>query len=63
MLLRKKLKGWARNVNAEIRKLKNDLLKVYDSLDIKYEQGCLLPGQKDRMKTIISELEGIWNME
>jgi hypothetical protein len=50
-------------VNAEIRKLKSDLLKEYDALDIKYEQGWLLPDQKDRMDTIIAELEGIWNME
>jgi hypothetical protein len=52
-LLRKKLKGWARNVNAKIRKLKNDLLEEYDLLDCKYESGSLLPGQKDRMKLFL----------
>jgi hypothetical protein len=42
-------------VNAEIRKLKSDLLKEYESLDIQYELGCL--------DSILLELEGIWNME
>jgi len=46
-------------VNAEIRKLKNDLLKEYDLLDYKYESGSLLPGQKDRMEAILKELDGI----
>jgi hypothetical protein len=50
-------------VNAEIRNMKADLLKEFDLLDIKYESGGLLPGQKDRMNTILLELENIWNME
>jgi hypothetical protein len=50
-------------VNAYIRKMKNDLLKEYDMLDIKYESGSLLPGQEDRMDVILALLEGIWNME
>jgi hypothetical protein len=45
-LLRKKVKGWARNVNVQLRKLKSDLLKEYEVLDIRYETGTLLPGQK-----------------
>lgn len=62
-LLRKKIKGWARNVNAKNRKIKADLLKEYEILDLKYETGSLLPRQKDMMDTILIELEGIWNME
>lgn len=62
-LLRKKIKGWARNVNVELRKLKQDLLEEYDLLDKKYELGTLPPGQKDRMDTILADLERIWNME
>jgi hypothetical protein len=62
-LLKKKIKGWARNVNAKVRKLKNNLLKEYDILDNKYELGCLLPGQKERMEDILKDLHGIWNME
>jgi hypothetical protein len=62
-LLRKKTKGWAKNVNAELRKLKSDLLKEYEMLDIRYETGALLPGQKTRMDDILGELESIWSME
>ena len=50
-------------MNAEIKKLKNDLLKEYDHLDNRYELGSLLPGQKERMSDILKELEDIWNME
>jgi hypothetical protein len=50
-------------VNAKIRKLKTDLLKEYDELDIRYESGGLLPGQKDRVEVIMIELEKICNME
>jgi hypothetical protein len=62
-LHRKKVKGWARNVNVELRKLKNDLLKEYEVLDIRYETETLLPGQKTRMDNILGELESILNME
>lgn len=62
-LLRKKIRGWARNVNAEIRKTKVDLLKEYEILDMKYETGDLIRGQKHRIENILIELEGIWNME
>jgi hypothetical protein len=62
-LLRKKVKGWARNVNSKIKKLKNGLLKEYDHLDNRYELGGLLLGQEERMGDILKELEDIWNME
>jgi hypothetical protein len=39
------------------------LLKDYETLDIKYESGHLLLGEKTRMNTIVVELESIWNME
>jgi len=48
---------------SEIRKTKSELLKEFELLDISYEAGSLLPGQKERMDTIILELENIWNME
>jgi hypothetical protein len=35
--LRKKLKGWAKNMNAEIRKAKSEFLKEFEVLDMKYE--------------------------
>jgi len=37
-LLRKKVKGWAININAEIRKQKQNLLKEFDILDIKRDK-------------------------
>jgi phosphomevalonate kinase len=39
------------------------LLKDYETLDIKYEFGHLLLGEKARMDTIVVELESFWNME
>jgi len=39
------------------------LLKDYETLDIKYESGHLLPGERARMNTIVVELESIWNIE
>jgi hypothetical protein len=48
---------------SEIRKTKSELLKEFELLDISYEAGSLLPGQKERMDSIILELETIWNME
>lgn len=36
---------------------------MIDRLDIRQEAGLLLPGERDRMNTIVEELESIWNME
>ncbi|CAD6332621.1 unnamed protein product [Miscanthus lutarioriparius] len=37
-LFRKKVKGWALNVNGEIRKMKQELLKEFEMLDVKLEK-------------------------
>ena len=58
-LLRKKIKGWAININSEIKKQKFELLKEFENLDRKYEAGLLLPGQKLKMDDIVKELESI----
>jgi len=57
------VKGWAININAEIRKQKQNLLKEFDILDIKQEASILSPVERDRMDNIIRDLEAIWNME
>jgi gamma-glutamylcyclotransferase (GGCT)/AIG2-like uncharacterized protein YtfP len=62
-LIRKKVKGWALNVNGEIRKMKQELLKELDMLDTKLEKEGLQPGEKMRMKKISEDIEAIWRME
>jgi hypothetical protein len=46
-----------------LKKKKADLLKEFDILDNKYELGLLLPGEKQRMDTIVCDLEKIWSLE
>lgn len=62
-LLRKKIKGWDININADIKKQKNELLKEFDSLDRRYESGLLSPDDKEKMDRIVGELEKIWSLE
>jgi len=62
-LLRKKLKGWARNINADIKRKKVELLKEFDILDKKYESRLLLTGEKQKMDAIVCDLEKIWSLE
>lgn len=49
---RKKIKGWAININAQIRKMKQDLLKEHDNLDLKMESVGLCAAERQRMKTV-----------
>jgi hypothetical protein len=51
-LLRRKIKGWSKNVNGEIRKHKRELLEEFDILDIFSEENLLSPAEKDRMDEI-----------
>jgi hypothetical protein len=62
-LVRKKVKGWALNINAQIRRQKQELLKEYNLLDIKLENMCATELERDRMKDIVKELEAIWRLE
>ncbi|XP_066344398.1 uncharacterized protein [Miscanthus floridulus] len=62
-LLRKKLKGWARNINADIKRKKVELLKEFDILDKKYESRLLLTWEKQKMGAIVCDLEKIWSLE
>jgi len=61
-LLRKKVKGSSINTDAAIKKQKRELLKEFEKLDMKYEAGLLLTGDKD-MDLIVQDLENIWNLE
>ena len=56
-------KGWSKNVEAEIRKLKTALTEEYDGLDIKSETTCLFDAENARMQNIIKELRYIWIKE
>jgi len=57
--LRKKAKGWALNVNAEIRKTKTKLMEEYDKLDLLQESTQLDDSDRQRMKNILEELNSI----
>jgi len=62
-LFRKKVKGWAININANIRKQKQLLLKEFEVLDILQEERILTDMEKEKMKSIEGELEAIWRLE
>ena len=62
-LLRRKIKGWAWNINAEIKKKKSDLLEEFDILDVFSENNQLNDSEKFRMNEIQQELETICNIE
>jgi len=62
-LLRKKLRGWARNVDADIRKEKQRLRERYDKLDTKYENGSITNMEREDMERTLDELDKIWKME
>ncbi|XP_073359806.1 uncharacterized protein [Aegilops tauschii subsp. strangulata] len=60
---RKFSKGWSRNVDSEIRKLKIKLTEEYNDLDIKSETVPLSDLEKLRMKNLLSELHNLWIVE
>ena len=62
-MLRKKVKGWALNINAQVRKQKLELLKEYDLLDLKYENFVITEMERNMMKEIVKDLESIWKLE
>lgn len=61
--LRKFLRGWNRNVEAEQKINKKQLFAEYNCLDIMSETTPLLPEEVDRMKDIKSRLSLIWKQE
>jgi hypothetical protein len=61
--VRKKVKGWALNINAQVRKQKQELLTECDRLDLKYENLITTDVERQRMKEIVKDLEAIWKLE
>jgi hypothetical protein len=61
--LRKGLKGWDSNFEADQKKKKQHLVAEYDLLDVLSESQPLSPVSKQRMKNISSELTDIWKKE
>jgi hypothetical protein len=62
-LLRKKVKGWSVNVEAENRRKKGELSAEYESLDIRSESNPLSSQERERLKEVGIELNKIWSME
>jgi hypothetical protein len=62
-LLRKKIKGWSKNIKAELKRKKKDTITKLDSLDqtSKYQQ--LSPQERQDRKELKETLEKIWAME
>lgn len=57
------LKGLSTNIEAAQRRVKNNLVTEYDMLDILSETENLSVEEKERMKNIAKELDGIWKNE
>lgn len=63
ILLRKMIKGWAINIIANIKRQKKELLKEYEKFDENYEAGLLLPWDRAKMDSIMTDLDKIWCLE
>jgi uncharacterized protein YdcH (DUF465 family) len=57
---RKVTKGWSKNIEADLRRLKKDLMEEYDSLDVKAENEALSDLELARMKSIHLEMQKLW---
>lgn len=62
-LMRRKIKGWAWNTNAEIKRKKSALLEEFDILDVFSEHNQLNDSEKARINEIQLELETIWSID
>jgi hypothetical protein len=61
--LRRKVKGWSRNRDVEIRKGKQELILELDGLDALAETQSLSDGEIDRRKDLSLKLDKIWMLE
>jgi hypothetical protein len=61
--LRRKIKGWSRNREAEIRKCKHELFIELDVLDALAESQSLSHDELTRRKDLSLKLDRIWMME
>ena len=55
--------GWSRNIEADLRKHKSDLLAEYDALDLKAEAEDLTELELSRLKEINLEMQKLWLKE
>ena len=56
-------KGWSRNIESELRRLKSALMSEYDVLDLKAEAEELTDLEHARMKEISKEMQMLWLKE
>jgi hypothetical protein len=61
--LRKKFKGWSRNREAELRKLKSKLMAELDQFDKLAENQNLSRHELERRKDISFEMKESWKIE
>jgi hypothetical protein len=62
-LLRKKIKGWSRNIEAELKRTKNSLLTAIDELDKLAETQMLTAKERDKRRADWVHLDQILKME
>jgi hypothetical protein len=62
-LLRRKLKGWSKNIEAEVKKRKRNILVEMDRLDAVAKLNPLSNQDRDSRKGLAGELEWIWKIE
>jgi hypothetical protein len=62
-LLRKKIKGWSRNIEADMKKRKKDILEKLNLVDKTSEHWLLTPQETNERKELREVLENIWLME
>jgi hypothetical protein len=61
--LRKKLRGWSRNRDAELKRNKTKILKDLDELDAKAELIQLSVQEEEERKELRKRIEKIWQIE
>jgi hypothetical protein len=62
-LLRKKIKGWSRNIGADLKRKKASILTEIDELGMLVEQQELTPQERERRRYLRIELDGICKMK
>jgi hypothetical protein len=62
-LFRKKVIGWSKNMDAEVRKKKGNIISEMDLLDLLDENQTLSGQHGERRKLLRFELEIIWKLE
>jgi hypothetical protein len=61
--LRKKIKGWSRNRDSELKRSNQELIMDLDALDVLAETQKLSEGELARRKDLNIKLDRIWRIE